>query len=177
MSAVREETGAYSLRLAPMSPLISVLTIILLALPIGFALSAVLWIEQFAIPAGALIAIYAWVWLRFRPSAFTIRGSGLEVVWPLKRREIQMADITDVRVMDSTDLGDEIGWRIRIGAGGLWGVFGWLKTGRRGIVQTYITRFDRMVWIECGSGRPWLITPDEPDDFASRLLSLVARRA
>jgi hypothetical protein len=31
----------------------------------------------------------------------------------------------------------EVGWSMRVGAGGLWGGFGWLWTERRGIVQMY----------------------------------------
>jgi hypothetical protein len=29
----------------------------------------------------------------------------------------------------------------------------------------YISRIDRFVWIERVGGRPWLITPDEPEAF------------
>jgi hypothetical protein len=132
---------------------------------------------QLAIPAVVATAIYTWVWLRFRPTRFTIHRSGIEVAWPLKRREIPMADITAVRILDREALDKEIGWRMRIGAGGLWGLFGLLKTQRRGIVQTYITRFDHLVWIECGSGRPWLISPDQADAFVSVLRKHFTPRA
>ena len=42
---------------------------------------------------------------------------------------------------------------------------GWLWTSRRGIVQMYISGRDRFVWIERTNGRPWLITPEEPEAF------------
>ena len=29
----------------------------------------------------------------------------------------------------------------------------------------YISRTDQFVWIERKNGRPWLITPEEPDAF------------
>ena len=174
---IGNEDGTQYYPLAPMSGLYSLLTFALLALPAVFLLSDLLWTTPLAIPAAALIAIFAWVWLRFRPSAFKIRRSGIEVIWPLKRQEIPMADIVDVRVIDRSELAEEIGWRIRIGAGGLWGVFGWLRTQRRGTVQTYISRTDRFVWIECTPGTPWLITPEQSDSFVAALRGRFAQRA
>jgi hypothetical protein len=51
-----------------------------------------------AVPALFIIAIYAWVWLRFRPSKFIVYRAGLQVIWPLKRREIPREDISNVRL-------------------------------------------------------------------------------
>src|SRR4029077_17613402 len=101
-----------------------------------------------------------WVWLRFRPTAFVLRRDDLEIVWPLKRRHVPRADVSSVRVVNRRGLRDEIGFGMRIGAGGLWGGFGWLWTTRRGLVQMYISRTDGFVWIERTHDRPWLITPE-----------------
>lgn len=76
-----------------------------------------------------------------------------------------------MRLIDKGELQREIGWGMRVGAGGLWGGFGWLWTQRRGIVQMYISRTDGFVWIERISGQPWLITPDEPESFVRALSS------
>jgi hypothetical protein len=76
-----------------------------------------------------------------------------------------------VRVLNGSELKREIGWGLRVGAGGLWGSFGWLWTKRRGIVQMYISRTDRFVWIERVGGRPWLITPEQLESFARNLSS------
>ena len=122
-----------------------------------------------AAPAALLIAIYAWVWLRFRPSQLTVHAAGLQVIWPLKRRDILREDIVSARVVDRQELKREIGWGMRVGAGGLWGGFGWLWTKRRGLVQMYVTRADRFVWIERAHGRPWLVTPEEPEEFVRAL--------
>jgi hypothetical protein len=54
---------------------------------------------------------------------------------------------------------------MRVGAGGLWGGFGWLWTQRRGIVQMYVSRTDDFVWIERPGERSWLITPERPKAF------------
>ena len=162
--------GVKRFRLAPMSPLILVVTCILLALPAAFFLGSRFGARFLSIPALVLIAVYAWVWLRFRPTRFVVHPRALEVIWPLKRREVSRDDISNVRLLDGYELRKEVGWGLRVGAGGLWGGFGWLWTQRRGIVQMYVSRTDRFVWIEPAAGRPWVITPEEPEAFVRALL-------
>ncbi|MBI4483576.1 MAG: hypothetical protein HY652_11895 [Acidobacteria bacterium] len=154
-----------------MSVLILILTLGLLALPLVFLANVVFGKWAYVAPALLVVAIYFWVWLRFRPTLFVIRPDVLEVVWPLKRRQIRRDDISDVRLIDRQELRREAGWCMRVGAGGLWGGFGWLWTQRRGIVQMYVSRTDRFVWIERASDRPWLITPEQPEAFVRALLS------
>jgi hypothetical protein len=154
-----------SFRLARMSPLILALTLILLAIPVVFLVNVALGRSLLAAPALLVIAIYSWVWLRFRPSAFIVRPDAIEVEWPLKRGRIPRDDIASVRILQQGELRREVGWGVRVGAGGLWGGFGWLWTSRRGIVQMYISRTNQFVWIERKNGRPWLITPEEPEAF------------
>ena len=77
-----------SFRLARMSPLIFGLTPTLLALPFAFLASVAVGKSLLLVPALLVIGIYAWVWLRFRPSAFVVRPDAIEVEWPLKRRRI-----------------------------------------------------------------------------------------
>lgn len=152
-------------RLAPMSPSILVLTGVLLALPLAFLGLAALLTPLLLGPAVFILAIYAWIWLRYRPTAFVVHPRALEVTWPLRRREIPRDDISAVRVIDRQTLRREAGWGVRVGAGGLFGGFGYLWTTDRGLVRMYVSRTDRFVWIERKSDRPWLITPDQPDAF------------
>ena len=152
-------------RLAPMSPSILVLTGVLLALPLAFLGLAALLTPLLLGPAVFILAIYAWIWLRYRPTAFVVRPRAFEVTWPLRRREIPRDDISAVRVIDRQTLRREAGWGVRVGAGGLFGGFGYLWTTNRGLVRMYVSRTDRFVWIERKSDRPWLITPDQPDAF------------
>jgi len=166
---MNHELNAKSFRLARVSPLILTLTILLLVLPAAFLVGAVLGPHLLAAPAFFLIAVYAWVWLRFRPSSLTVDRTGIQVKWPLKRRDIPREGITSARVVDRHELRREIGWGMRVGAGGPWGGFGCLWTTRRGLVQMYITRTDRFVWIERGDARPWLVTPEEPEEFVRAL--------
>lgn len=155
--------------LAEMSPFIRTLTLVMLALPLAFIGSALMTAAPLLIPGILLLALYAWVWLRFRPTCFIVGPAEIEVRWPLKSRRISRAGITGVRIVDTRELRDIAGAGMRIGVGGLWGGFGWLWTQRRGIAQMYVSRIDRYVWIERGSERPWLITPENPEEFVRAL--------
>ncbi len=157
--------------LAPMSPMIRALTLFLLALPVGFLASVMLWRAPLVSPAALLIGLYAWVWLRFRPNRFVVRPDAIAVIWPLKRRQLPRDAVTSVRLIDASTLKREAGRCMRVGVGGLWGGFGWLWTARRGIVQMYVTRTDGLVWIERAGNRPWLITPEHPEAFVRALAS------
>jgi hypothetical protein len=156
-------------RIAPMTTDLRVVSAFLLVIPVAMAIAVIMGYQVLLVPLALMAAIYAWVWLRFRPSAFVIRPDCVEIVWPLKRRRIARSSITACRVIRTPELKREIGWGARVGAGGLWGGFGWLWTRRRGIVQMYITRTDAYVWLERGGERPWLITPERPDDFVREL--------
>jgi Bacterial PH domain len=164
-------TTAQSFRLAPMSPLIWMLTLALLAVPVVFFSTAMVGGHLLTVPALCVVVLYVWVWLRFRPTRFVVYLDRLEVRWPLKRRSIPRKDIAAVRLIDKRALHSVTGWGMRVGAGGLWGGFGWLWTQRRGIVQMYISRTDGFVWIERVGDRPWLITPAQPAAFVRALSS------
>ncbi len=149
--------------------MIRVLTLVLLAVPVVFLGGATLGTRLLMPPALPVVGIYVWVWLRFRPTRFVLRPDALEIVWPLKRRRIRRDAISSARLVDTAELRREAGWGMRVGAGGLWGGFGWLWTRRRGIVQMYVSRTDGLVWMEVAGGRPWLITPENPDAFVRAL--------
>jgi hypothetical protein len=157
--------------LAPMCPMIRRITLVMAALPVVFLVAGAFGSRVLLVPGMLILLIYGWVWARFRPAAFVVHADNLEVIWPLKRRRIARAEISSVRVMDRHELGAEVGWGMRVGAGGLWGGFGWLWTSRRGIVQMYVSRLDRFVWIERGRERPWLVTPDRFEEFVRALLA------
>ena len=156
-------------RLAPLSPVLLIVTLVLLALPIAFFVAVLSGASLHPAPGLLVVAVYVWIWLRFRPVRFVVREQSLDVVWPLKCRTITRDSIVSVQLLDRERLKEEIGWGLRMGAGGLGGGFGWLWTRRRGIVQMYVSRTDGFVWIERKQGRPWLITPDHPEAFVRAL--------
>jgi hypothetical protein len=169
---MRDDAAARSFRLAPQSTLLAGLSALLLALPVALLAAAAAGPRELGLLALVFIALYAWIWLRFRPARFDVRDRGLVVRWPLKRREIARAGISHVEMLTPGALRERIGWGVRVGAGGLWGGFGWLWTQRRGVVQMYVSRADGLVWIERSGEKPWLITPERPEEFVH-----AARRA
>jgi hypothetical protein len=153
-----------------MSTGIRLLTLVALLVPVVMLVCAVTVSDMLFIPLAFVSLIYAWIWLLFRPGFFLIAPDALEVVWPLKRRRIPRAGIRAARLIDTAELKRELGRCVRVGAGGVWGGFGWLWTQHRGIVQMYISRTTGLVWIERGNERPWLITPERPAEFIRKLL-------
>ena len=158
-------------RLAPMDFLIRLLTLALLVVPPMFLLIALLGNRLLLVATPILVAIYAWIALWFRPTRFVVGSRVLEIVWPLRRREISRDDIAGVRLLDKHALQREVGRAMRVGAGGLGGGFGWLWTQKRGLVRMYVSRTDGFVWIERRNDRPWLITPERPEAFVRALSS------
>src|SRR5689334_1079208 len=162
---MKQQGASKSFALAPMSPAIWWFTVVLLLVAAVLIALAVLGKPPGAVPALLAVAVYAWVWLGFRPARFIVHADALEMVWPLRREIIPRTQIAGVRLIDRPELRSEIGWGIRIGAGGLWGAFGWLWTQRRGLIRFYISRTDGLVWIERAGKRPLLITPERPAEF------------
>ena len=155
--------------LAPMDRPIQFFTYTLLMLPPVFFAIAVLSNPALLLPAMIILGIYAWVWFGFRPSHFIVHPHALEIVWPFERKQLERANIQSARVVTGGQLRHEVGFAARVGAGGLWGGFGWLWTKRRGMVRMYVSRIDRFVWIELVAGQPWLITPEDPERFVEAL--------
>jgi hypothetical protein len=144
-------------RLAPMSPDVLVVTLVLLPLPLVFLVLGALWTPLLFAPAVFILVIYAWIWLLARPTAFVVHPRAIEITWPLKHGEIPRDDVRAVRIIDRPTLRRETGWGMR--------------TSRRGLVRMFVSRTDRFVWIERTRERPWLITPEQPDAFVRALSS------
>lgn len=156
-----------------MSRSLAIMTVVLWGIPLVFAVIAVttdfLPAMIFMIAMTVFIAgIYCWTWIRFRPSEFVLGDGAMEVIWPAKRRQVPYVGMHSAKIITRRELKDLVGFGMRVGAGGLWGAFGWLWTTKRGIVQMYISRLDRFIWIE-RDDRPWLITPERPDEFLAAL--------
>jgi len=157
--------------LAPMSPLIRGLTWFVLLLPVCFvalALSnprAILLLNMVLF----LLVIYGSVWTLWRPKRFEITPNGLLIAFPLRTKLTPLDSIVSVRAMSKRDKRAELGRAMRVGAGGLWGGFGWLSTQKRGWVEFYISRLDDYVFIERRGKAPLLITPARPEAFIAEL--------
>ena len=161
--------------LAPMSPLILWLTVALLALPVVFLLFGLIGGPPAGfvlVPmAGLILVLYAVIWLWSRPTRFELTPDALILVWPVRRRRIERADIRGATVLAKGDARRQLGFGMRIGAGGLWGGFGWLWTTRRGLLDLYVSRETDVVLVELDprAGRSLLLTPERPEAFVAAL--------
>src|SRR3989442_2486553 len=81
---------------------IRLLTLALLVLPPLFLAIALLGNRLLLGPTAFLVAIYVWIWLWFRPTRFIVQPRVIEIVWPVRRREIPRDDIATVRSEEHT---------------------------------------------------------------------------
>ena len=166
-------TGAPAIfRLAPMSRDLAVMTWIALVLP-AWLLGAAWLSAGPARPAlmaavGLTLVIYAVVWLAGRPTQFEIDEQSLRIVWPVRRRVIPRSTVRDARIVTGPEFRSAYGWGMRVGAGGLWGGFGILKT-KATTFSFWISRTDRLVIVELDGANPLLVTPDDSERFVARL--------
>lgn len=160
--------------LAPMDTPLRVMTWVCYAIPAILAASALAAPEPvrtlLLAVAGLVVALYVFVWLWLRPTAFVIGPDTLDIEWPIRRRSIPRSAITSARVLDRPQLAAELGRIVRIGAGGLWGGFGLASTSK-GMHELWVSRIDRIVVIGCEGRRPLLVTPEDADGFAAELQS------
>lgn len=118
--------------------------------------------------AGILIILFGYVWFWLRPSGFKITDDDLVIVWPLRKKVISRRVIRDVQAKTKTVFRDQYGMGIRIGAGGLWGGFGYLWT-KKEMLEMYITSTEHLVVLEIEDGRNVLISPDDENRFVTDL--------
>lgn len=164
-----------SFRLAPMSPGFRWLTGGLWLLSAGYIVAGMFWGPRFLIAVGLfLVAIYGSVWFAWRPSHINLTSTSIDVVSPLWLRQLPIKDVKTVRPLTQREFHREFGRTIRIGAGGLWGGFGWLWTAKRGTIAFYISRQNNYVLIESVVGKPLIITPEKPKSFVKALQAAIA---
>jgi len=156
-----------------MSALILTLTIALWGLPFIFLLWAIFtegsvrWTTIATVCF--LLLLYGMVWVGFRPSRFLITANQLTLTFPARQRSFPLEDLGEAQLLSEGEFRQKFGWAMRIGVGGLWGGFGWLYTGQKGMLEFYVSRSDGLVWIERRSGNDLLLTPDQPEHFIQAL--------
>jgi hypothetical protein len=158
-----------------MSGFVRGLTGLLIALPIAMAATA--WAG--AGPARAVLGltaafvalVYLAVWGWWRPRRFELDADGLRIVWPWRTRWVPAHELGAAEEIDVRELRRRYGFVVRVGAGGLWGVFGWLWSSK-GWLEVYASRHDRFVLVARAGAQPLLISPDDPGAFLARLGAL-----
>ena len=163
-------TGRFPI--APMSPLMRVLTIVVLLLPVLFLTAACTSPQTSLVMApvsALLVALYLLVYTWSRPRAYRIDHDRLVLEFPLRTLSVPRKDILDAVVMEKEDLKRNLGFAVRVGAGGLFGVFGWLWTSKRGWVEVHSSREDCMVIVERREGLALLVSPEDCAGFVRAL--------
>jgi len=159
-------------RLAPMSTALRVMTWLLFALPLGFTYAAVVAPGPARLAAAGIalfvILIYASVWFIWRPTRFDLGGTSLRIVWPTWSRVVELSSVRQVETVTAAEFRKRYGYGLRVGAGGLWGGFGLLKTGSE-TFSMWVSRTDAFVLVWLTGARPLMLTPEEPEVFAAAL--------
>jgi hypothetical protein len=152
-----------------MSPLIFWMTAILLPVPVLMLVGATRMGSGYAyLPGLFMLAIWLWIWFWFRPTRFELSEAGLRLVWPTRNDLVHLRDIESVESLLPKAFKARYGRGMRIGAGGLWGGFGWCWTPKV-MFRLYLSRLDRYIIVHTRRGRPLLITPARPDEFIAQL--------
>lgn len=121
-----------------------------------------------------ILVIVASVWLFFRPSWFELSPGGLHIRWPLRRTFIPLSRIESVQMITADERKRRYGFGMRVGAGGLWGGFGY-RTSNQGLMHMYISRLDHAVMLRVRGDKLWMITPRDPRRFVATLGQLLGR--
>jgi len=166
-------TGAPAIfRLAPMTRDLSIMTWVALVLPAWLLGAAYLSVGParpgLMVAVGLTLLVYVGVWFFWRPTQFEIDDQTLRIVWPVRRRVIPRHLVRDARILAGGEFRKQYGFGMRIGAGGLWGGFGLLKT-KSTTFSLWISRTDRLVVVDLDGERPLLVTPEDPEGFVARL--------
>ncbi len=168
------ESGSECYALAPMCRPIAVMTAFVLALPIVFGIVAIKlgWpraIAPFGLCVVFMVAcLIVWTW--FRPKQFIVGHDFLKIQWPIRNKAWKRSDVLSATIISNSEFRKEYGIGMRIGAGGLWGGFGLLKTSKS-MFRMYISRTDEFVLVHLRNDHPLLITPERPQHFVHCLLA------
>lgn len=159
--------------IAPMTGAIRIVTWLMFPLPVlfgalGFFLRASASAVPFYFASVLTVAIWLVVLLVMRPTRFEVNPRSLNLVFPLRKKEIPRADIASATLVNWRQFCALYPRPIRVGVGGLWGGFGYLRT-RNGRVDMFISTGINMVLVERHSAPPLLISPANPSKFVASL--------
>lgn len=163
---------SFSTALAPMDSMFRTVTALVCSLPLLFVFLASR-DPSILMPmlgtASAMVVLFAAVWLAARPSRFEVSEEGLRIVFPLWSRLVPRAALKEAKHYPGSSYADEFGYGLRIGVGGLFGTFGWLRFSHT-TVETYVSRRHDMVAVECEGRRGLLLTPADADGLVRAVM-------
>jgi len=97
------------------------------------------------------------------PRGFSLSPDGLRIHRPFGPHVLPYTRIRSARRAQPNEL---CGLRT-FGSGGMFGFFGWFWSRKLGHYRTYVTNRREMVLVE--AERPYLLSPERPDDFLRSL--------
>lgn len=111
------------------------------------------------------------VWFLLRPTRIEVDDAHVSIVFPLRRLRLAREGITEVSHLRRSEVTERLGRPWRVGAGGLFGTFGFTWTSKRGWMPTYVTTTDGWVLIERRGAPPALVSVSDPETFVRGLAS------
>lgn len=112
----------------------------------------------------ALILIGSFgVWVFYKPKSFELTEDELVLTFPMRELTLPRNEIAGARVLRRADVRTTLGFALRVGVGGLFGVFGLLWTSKLGWVRIYVTTTDGWLLVSRKSGMPVIISPKDPE--------------
>ena len=119
--------------------------------------------QRFSWPAAVFLLLVLLTTFAFSPRGFSLGPDGLRIHRPFGAHVLPWDRIRSARRAAVREL---CGLRT-FGSGGMFGFFGWFWSRKLGHYRAYVTNRHDMVLIE--AERPYLLSPDRPDDFLRAL--------
>jgi hypothetical protein len=155
---------------APFSPLVRIVSLLASALLILMPAFSLLGTGS-PVGVGIVVLILCWSILgitwAMAPHAYELSPDGLTIRRRVGRRQIPLADISSAEADESAMKG---AMRL-MASGGLFGFFGTFRNKRLGTFHAFVTDPAQSVVIR-SSGKPVVLSPEEPTAFLRRLQDL-----
>jgi hypothetical protein len=155
-----------------MAAVFVVLSGLVLAIPIIFAVIGLgdPGLRLVFLGTAVMITVAAFgVWVFYKPTGFLVDDAALTIQFPMRRIEVSRTDITSARVLTRDQFQGTLGFALRVGVGGLFGVFGYLWSNKLGWVTIYATSTDNWVFIERRGTGPMILSPKDADGLVTAL--------
>ncbi len=119
--------------------------------------------QRFSWPAALFLLAVALVTYGVSPRGFSLSPEGLRIHRPFGAHVLPFDKVRSARRAQPNEL---CGLRT-FGSGGMFGFFGWFWSRKLGHYRAYVTNRRKMVLVE--AERPYLLSPERPDDFLGAL--------
>ena len=134
---------------------------------VSWSLPAVFLTLSYFVEAVRPTMLYVWLW--WRPGTFSLGEGDLRLRFPLRTLVVPLSEVEGCDLWQQADLKSRYGKTTRVGAGGLWGGFGRLRSSSKEWIEFYISRQSDYVHIRRKGTIALLITPERASEFVAEL--------